>query len=110
MTFISNSLQELSKISDEESKDEHILISDEIDSKTHEDIDIKKDTDKLTNHQIILLIKEELYGNNSLTIFQTELNQILSDLNICRTTEEPFLKEIPILFEDPAKTILKREK
>ena len=109
MTFISNSLQKLSKFSDEESKDEHIPTIDERNSKTHKGIDIKKDTDRLTNHKIIQLINEELYGSNSLVVQQTELNQMLSDLNICKATWEPFMKEIPILFEDSAETILKRE-
>ena len=110
MTFISTTLQKLSKNSDEKSKDEHILTTDKIDCKTHKGIDIKKNTDSLTNDKILQLIDEELYGDNSSEFGQVELNRMLSDLNICRTIEDSFMTEIPVLFEDSAKTILKREK
>ena len=103
MTFISTTLQKLYKNSDEKSKDEHILTTDKIDCKTHKGIDIKKNSDSLTNDQILQLIDEELYGDNSSEFGQVELSRMLSDLNICRKIEDSFMTEIPVLFEDSAK-------
>ena len=73
-------------------------------------IDIKWDTDHLTNQQVQFLIEEELLADSYMITRQHECNRMLADLNISPINETSALAQKQILFEDPADTILRREK
>ena len=108
-TFISGTAQESIDNSDDESKIEDIPLLGSR-KEAGKGIDIKRDTDRLTNQQVLSLIDEELFGSSCIVTEQEECNQMLASLNISQSNEIPISIQKLALFEDPAESILRREK
>ena len=73
-------------------------------------IDIKQETDRITNEQITQLIEESLFGDAYRLFEQRQLNSRLEEFSIDVQSNADEYDIKPILFRDPEESLMKREK
>ena len=94
----------------EEQKDESKTDGGPEDRNMESWIDIKQETDHLTNEQIRQLIEESLFGDAYILFEQKQLNSRLEEFSIHIQSNSEKYEIKPILFRDSKESLMKREK